>query len=103
MVNRKTCPPGRLALQRERRTKKKSIVPFLFLYGNLRGEEDFKDKALHLLEEVPPEKNSTISKWKELGMEPKSAYQTQALLQLKNVYCNNQQCLKCAIGGAILS
>ena len=80
-----------------------TIVPFLFLYGNLRGEEDFKDKALHLLEEIPPEKNSTISKWKELGMEPKSAYQTQALLQLKNVYCNNQQCLKCAIGGAILS
>jgi len=80
-----------------------TIVPFLFLYGNLRGEEDFKDKALRLLEEIPSEKNSTISKWKELGMEPKSAYQTQALLQLKNVYCKNQQCLKCAIGGAILS
>jgi len=79
-----------------------TIVPFLFLYGKLKGKETFKDKALKLLEEVPPESNSTLSKWKELGMLPKSAYQTQALLQLKNNYCKPKQCLKCAIGNAIL-
>jgi len=79
-----------------------TIVPFLFLYGKRKAETSFRDRALQLLEEIKPEKNSTINKWKELGMEPESAYQTQALLQLKNEYCTPQRCLECGIGGAIL-
>lgn len=79
-----------------------TIVPFLFLFGEMRGEEVFKDKALRLLEELPPEKNTIIAGWENLGVEAKSAYQTQALLQLKNGYCDRKRCLECAIGGAIL-
>ena len=79
-----------------------TIVPFLFLYGKLKAETAYKDLALQLLEELPPEKNSTIDNWKKLGMSPQSAYQTQALLQLKNEYCSAQRCLECGIGGAIL-
>ena len=79
-----------------------TIVPFLFLYGKLRGEEGFKDLALRLLEQLPPEKNSILAGWQALGMEGKSAYQTQALLQLKNQYCDKRRCLECSVGGAIL-
>jgi hypothetical protein len=79
-----------------------TIVPFLFLYGNEIKEEVFKDKALRLLEELKPEKNTIIKGWESLGMVADSAYQTQALLQLKNEYCNKKRCLECSIGGAIL-
>lgn len=79
-----------------------TIVPFLFLYGKMRGEESFKDKALQLLEALPPEKNSIIDGWQRLGVEPPSAYQTQGLLQLKNVYCDKKRCLECALGAGIL-
>ncbi len=79
-----------------------TIAPFLFLYGDMRGEEEFKNKAVGLLEALPAEKNSIIAGWEKLGMESKTAYQTQALLQLKNVYCDGKRCLECAIGGAIL-
>ncbi|MFT4761575.1 MAG: hypothetical protein ACI9XO_004923 [Paraglaciecola sp.] len=79
-----------------------TIVPFLFLYGKRKADSMFKDRALTLLEEILPEKNSTIEQWKVLGMQPESAYQTQALLQLKNEYCSAQRCLECGIGGAIL-
>ncbi len=79
-----------------------TIVPFLFLYGEMRGEDMFKNKALRLLEALPPEQNSIIAAWEKLGMEAGSAYQTQALLQLKNVYCDRKRCLECAIGAAIL-
>jgi hypothetical protein len=68
----------------------------------MRGEESFKDKALQLLEALPPEKNTIISGWERLGVEPPSAYQTQALLQLKNVYCDRKRCLECAVGAGIL-
>jgi hypothetical protein len=35
-------------------------------------------------------------------METKQSSQTQALLQLKNNYCNEKRCLDCAIGCNIL-
>jgi hypothetical protein len=38
----------------------------------------------------------------DLGQEPDSAYQTQALLQLKNRYCDHKKCLDCSIGNSIL-
>jgi hypothetical protein len=79
-----------------------TIVPFLFLYGKMRGNEAHKDKALHLLEALPPERNAILDGWQRLGVEPPSAYQTQGLMQLKNVYCDAKRCLSCGIGAAIL-
>ena len=79
-----------------------TIVPFLFLYGTYKSIDAYRDKALRLLEELAPEKNSIIDKWQTLGMTPDSAYQTQALLQLKNEYCAKKRCLECAIGTSIL-
>jgi Protein of unknown function (DUF2851) len=79
-----------------------TIVPFLFLYGKMRGEEAHKDKAMHLLEALPPERNAILDGWQRLGVEPPSAYQTQGLLQLKNVYCDAKRCLECGIGAGIL-
>ncbi|MDX1939647.1 MAG: DUF2851 family protein [Saprospiraceae bacterium] len=79
-----------------------TIVPFLFLYGKLRSEDHYQDKALQLLEQLPPENNHIIENWHKLGMTAISASQTQALLQLKNQYCDSKRCLDCAIGNAIL-
>ena len=79
-----------------------TIVPFLFLYGDEIKEGGYKDKALRLLEELRPEKNTIIKGWEAMGMKADSAYRTQALLQLKNEYCDNRRCLECSIGGAIL-
>ena len=79
-----------------------TIAPFLFLYGKEKQEEHYKDLALKLLEETAPEKNSIISKWNDLGVDVESAAQTQALLQLKNRYCDKKRCLQCAIGSELL-
>lgn len=79
-----------------------AIVPFLFLYGKWRGEDHYQEKALQLLEQLPPEDNHIIQQWQSLGMAPSAAHQTQALLQLKNQYCDLKRCLDCAIGSAIL-
>ena len=79
-----------------------TIAPFLFVYGRQKAESAFQDKALALLESLKPEKNSIIDGWKNLGVKPESAAQTQALLQLKNEYCNQKRCLECSVGAAIL-
>lgn len=80
-----------------------TIAPLLFVYGKSKDNEDFKEKALNLLESVPPEKNSIISRWCQLGVKPENAGMTQALIELKKNYCNQKRCLQCMIGSKIIN
>jgi len=80
-----------------------TIAPFLFLYGQHQGEEQYKDKALQLLENLKAEQNKVIRNWQALGISPDSAYQSQALLQLKKHYCDQRRCLSCAIGHQVIN
>ncbi len=79
-----------------------TVVPFLFLYGKHHHQAGLQDKALKLLSETPPESNQIIKKFSDLGFTAQSAFDTQALLQLKKHYCDQKKCLQCAIGNAIL-
>ncbi|MNG14752.1 hypothetical protein D3C84_985310 [compost metagenome] len=54
------------------------------------------------MNEVSPEKNAVIDKFESFGLLPKNAFHTQTLLELKNEYCNNKACLRCAIGVELL-
>jgi len=74
------------------------VISFLFVYGDKQNKEFLKNRALDLLEQLPPENNSIICKWKELGIKVRSAFESQALLQLKNNYCEKKKCLNCQIG-----
>ena len=78
------------------------VVPFLFVYGKQKQDEKIVDKALMFLEEITPENNTIIKKWKELKVGSHNAMQTQALLELKNNYCSQKKCLNCNIGSKIL-
>lgn len=78
------------------------IAPFIFLYGKKRGADIYQERALRLMEAVPAERNHILGEWKALGVNAKQASQSQALLQLKNSYCNEKRCLDCAIGCSIL-
>jgi hypothetical protein len=78
------------------------VIPFLFVYGEKQNRDYLKNRALEFLEQLPPERNSIISNWKKLGIETRSAFETQALLQLKNIYCKKKKCLNCQIGVKIV-
>jgi hypothetical protein len=79
-----------------------TIVPFLFVYGKQKNEEKYIDRALQFLEQTTGENNSIIKKWEALKQPVKTAYSTQALLQLKNEYCDYKKCLNCSIGNYLL-
>ncbi|GAB7085899.1 DUF2851 family protein [Marinifilum fragile] len=79
-----------------------SVVPIVFCYGEINEDEEMKEKALKLLEEIPEEKNSIIDKWKECGVEVKSSWYSQALVQLKVNYCDEYRCLQCEFGNRII-
>lgn len=80
-----------------------TFVPFLFVYGDFYHKQELKDLALDFLEKVPPEENSVINHWKKLGVPVRSAFDTQALIQLKNNYCNSRKCLNCPVGTKLVS
>jgi len=79
-----------------------TIVPILFSYGLQNKEEVYKEKAISWLEEISSEKNYITSGFEKIGFANKNAFDSQALLQLRNEYCNNKFCLQCAIGNSLL-
>jgi hypothetical protein len=79
-----------------------TIVPFLFHYGKLKDKQHLCDRAIQLLEELKPEQNSVVKKWKSIGMPVLNAFHSQALLELKGAYCSQKKCLNCSIGVTLL-
>jgi len=80
-----------------------TVVPFLFVYGKAKGIYEIQDRAVELLENIKAENNSIVSQWNKIGIKSLNAYQSQALIQLKNVYCNAKRCLHCPIGNKIIN
>jgi hypothetical protein len=79
------------------------VCPMVFLKGKMTDNESLILLSQELLEAIKPESNSIITKWKSLGIIPENARESQALLQLKNEYCDHVRCLDCTIGYKILS
>lgn len=72
------------------------IVPMKFAYARFQGK-DIADDVIELIRSVPLEKNTiTVAFNKLLGIN--NAMESQAVLQLKPNYCDQNQCLKCDIG-----
>lgn len=80
-----------------------TVVPFLFMYAQHMGSQQYRQRAMQLLQMLPPEDNSTIVHWQELGLHVSSAMDTQGLLQLKKHYCNQKKCLSCRIGRKLVT
>ena len=78
------------------------ITPLLYAYGHYLGEFEWKDKAVDFLLDLKPESNSVMKKWTEKGLIIKTAFDSQALLELKTEYCDSKNCLNCSLGTALL-
>ena len=78
------------------------IIPVMFIYGKYQNRSELRETALGLLDQLPPEDNYITRMWQELGVPSHSALDSQALIQLKNHYCDRLQCLSCSIGHELL-
>ena len=79
-----------------------AIVPLLFAYAQKREDYELQDRAVEILEDTKPEKNHIISIWNDMGITVHSAYETQAILEIKKCYCDRNDCLRCGIAHKIL-
>jgi hypothetical protein len=79
-----------------------TVIPLLFTYGMYQNNQAFKDKALAWLQAIKSERNNIIKRFLKMGIPMQSAFDSQALLQMKNQYCNKKRRLECSVGNYLL-
>jgi Protein of unknown function (DUF2851) len=79
-----------------------TAVPLLVAYGKTKDEQDYIDRAITILQHLPAEHNTITRHWEDVGIKAKSAFDSQALIELFNNFCVKKKCLSCDIGVAIL-
>ncbi|MBC3757472.1 DUF2851 family protein [Hyunsoonleella sp. SJ7] len=79
-----------------------TIVPLKFSYAKHQGKSS-EESIINLLGNISSENNSVVNKFNALQKVSENAMQSQALIQLKNEYCDKNLCLKCAIGNKLLN
>jgi hypothetical protein len=79
-----------------------TLVLFLFAYGKHLQLQHYINRSLHLLEHLPGEQNNIVNNFEALGVKIATAFESQAVLELKNNYCDNKKCLHCGVGNKIL-
>jgi hypothetical protein len=80
-----------------------TVCPLLFSYGHIKNESKYKETALRLLEQCPPESNKITRESTKLGLPNLHAHNSQALIHLRKEFCTKQQCLNCGIGASVLN
>lgn len=79
-----------------------TVVPLKFSYAKYQGKS-IDNELIAIIGGVALEKNNIIKGFSNLKPIFKSAFQSQALLELKNEYCSKNKCLQCAVGSALLN
>ena len=80
-----------------------AVIPVIFVYGRSRDNREILERAIAFLEEIKQEENTIITDWRKTGIEAGSAFDSQALIQLRNGYCKKRKCLDCRIGARLVS
>lgn len=81
---------------------KKIFINCVVPYQIHRFSEDDIMPYLERLSQIKPEGNRVVRAWEANGLKIKSAYESQAFIQLSNDYCSRKKCLNCNIGLKVL-
>ena len=60
------------------------------------------DRAVAILQNLPAESNKITRSWATLGLKVKTAFDSQALLELNNNFCSKRRCLDCTVGASLV-
>lgn len=79
-----------------------TVVPVLVAYGKFNDQQDHIDRAVEILQQLPPENNNITRYWADVGMKVNNAFDSQALIEIFNHFCSKKKCLSCNIGVALM-
>ncbi|GAA3564625.1 DUF2851 family protein [Snuella lapsa] len=78
-----------------------TILPLKFCYAKYNGQT-LDAELITLAGRIASEKNSIINAFNNLRPAASSSMESQALIQLKEMYCSKNRCLQCAVGNALI-
>jgi NifU-like protein involved in Fe-S cluster formation len=78
------------------------IIPFLHALERLEPDKKYAVRISEILSQMKAESNQVIHRWNSYGVRAENAGESQALLQLFNVYCKQKRCLHCQIGMSLM-
>ena len=79
-----------------------TVIPLLAFYSEKTDNQELMTRCVSFLEALPAEENHITEMWEVLGLTIKTAFDSQASIELYNNFCNKKHCLKCNIGIEIL-
>lgn len=79
-----------------------TVAPLLAAYGRSRDEQEYIERAVNILQQMPAESNAITKQWSALGLLTKTAFDSQASIELFNNFCMKRRCLECNIGAFML-
>jgi hypothetical protein len=79
-----------------------TVAPLLAAYSLHKNEQLWMDRALDFLAHLPAESNAIIREWASLHWKASSAFDSQALIELKNNFCSKRLCLSCSVGANLV-
>lgn len=74
------------------------VAPLQYAYGEFVYNGRLCERAVGLLDSMPPENNRKVKLWRDGGLRPGSAADTQSLIQLTDNYCSRKRCRECPAG-----
>lgn len=94
--------PMKMGEDRVRIIRINAIIPLLFAYGKIHASPLHQSRAIEMMQEMSTEENQVTRMWKDVGIRPKTAWESQALLWKSANHCRQRSCLECPVGCAML-
>lgn len=79
-----------------------AVVPFRYAYGIHNVDDQMKDQAVNLLQEIPAERNRFTKIFSQHNFPLSTALESQGVLEQYRFACQEKRCLECHIGVAIM-
>jgi hypothetical protein len=79
------------------------VAPLYYARGEMTDDYTMTDRAIELLEDLRPERNSIVTMFHNAGIRCNNALTSQALIQLRRSYCEARKCIYCRLGHRLLA
>lgn len=79
-----------------------TVIPLLAYYSEKTDNQELMTRCVSFLEALPAEENHITEMWESLGLTIKTAFDSQASIELYNNFCTQKLCLQCNVGIEVL-
>lgn len=80
-----------------------AVIPLAYAYATYTGNYNRAREIAEMLHEMKAESNRITAMFASAGIDVRSAFVSQAMVQLRREYCEKRKCLYCRIGHRHLS